>query len=104
VELDSTPRTVATVLSHARDGYAKLLAVAETIEDEWSETNELATAWQDRFDVLESARGTEPVDDRIGGAIDALVGEAATIDDPHRAIDWLSTFPQVLLIAFGEQP
>jgi hypothetical protein len=104
VELDSTPRTVAAVLGDARDGYAELLAVAETIEDEWSETNELATAWQDRFDVLESARGNEPVDNRVVLAVGALVGEAAAIDDPHRAIDWLSTFPQVLLVALGEQP
>jgi hypothetical protein len=104
VELDSTPGTVAGVLAHARVGYAELLAVAETIEDEWSETNELATAWQDRFDLLESTRGSEAVDGRIVLATRALVAEAATIDDPHRAIDWLSTFPQVLLIALGDQP
>ena len=103
MELDSTPGTVAEALGHARVGYAELLAVAETIEDEWSETNELAAAWQDRFDDVESARGSESVDRRIILATGALVAEAATIEDPHRAIDWLSTFPQVLLIALGEQ-
>jgi hypothetical protein len=30
--------------------------------------------------------------------------QVAALDDPHRAIDWLSTFPQVLLIALGERP
>lgn len=104
MEFDSIPATVAAVLGHARGGYAGLLAVAETIEDEWSETNELATAWENRFDELESGRGNEPVDDRIVFATRALVAESASIDDPHRAIDWLSTFPQVLLIALGEQP
>ena len=29
---------------------------------------------------------------------------AAAITDPHRAIDWLSTYPQVVLIALGERP
>jgi hypothetical protein len=37
-------------------------------------------------------------------AIDAAVGEIARISDPHRAIDWLSTFPQVTLLALGERP
>ena len=30
-------------------------------------------------------------------ALAALAAEVAAIDDPHRAIDWLSTFPQVVL-------
>ena len=30
--------------------------------------------------------------------------EAGLIEDPHRAIDWLSTFPQVVLAAIGERP
>ena len=37
-------------------------------------------------------------------AIDRLVDEVGRITDPHRAIDWLSTFPQVALLALGEQP
>lgn len=31
-----------------------------------------------------------------------LVEEAGRITDPHRAIDWLSTLPQVALAALGE--
>jgi hypothetical protein len=31
-----------------------------------------------------------------------LVAEASSIADPHRAIDWLSTLPQVALAALGE--
>ena len=37
-------------------------------------------------------------------AVDALDRESGAIDDPHRAIDWLSTFPQLLLVALGERP
>jgi hypothetical protein len=98
----SLPGTLGDVLAAARSGYDELLAVAEEIEDEWSETNDLASAWAARFDEVEAARGNEPASPRIGAAVAALVEEARAIDDPHRAIDWLSTFPQVLLIALGE--
>jgi len=37
-------------------------------------------------------------------AVDRLIDEVGRIADAHRAIDWLSTFPQVLLAAMGEQP
>ena len=30
-------------------------------------------------------------------AVDRAIDEIGRIDDPHRAIDWLSTFPQVVL-------
>ena len=33
-----------------------------------------------------------------------LIAEVGLITDPHRAIDWLSTFPQVVLLAAGERP
>ena len=34
-------------------------------------------------------------------AIDRAIDEIGRIEDPHRAIDWLSTFPQVVLVALG---
>ena len=39
-----------------------------------------------------------------GPAIDRAIDEIGRIADPHRAIDWLSTFPQVVLLALGERP
>jgi hypothetical protein len=39
-----------------------------------------------------------------GAAVARAVGEARLISDPHRAIDWLSTLPQVVLVALGERP
>jgi hypothetical protein len=50
------------------------------------------------------SRGADPAGPGVAAAIGLLSAEAAAIDDPHRAIDWLSTFPQVLLIAVGERP
>ena len=50
------------------------------------------------------ARGHEPAGDGVAEAVAILSAEVGAIDDPHRAIDWLSTFPQVLLVAVGENP
>lgn len=96
--------SVAAVLGVARDGYDDLFAVAEAIEDEWPDSDALATAWRDRLDEVEAARGDEAVTASVVSAVEALVAEASRIDDPHRAIDWLSTYPQVLLLALGERP
>ena len=42
--------------------------------------------------------------DEASAAIDLAVDEIGRIEDPHRAIDWLSTFPQVVLLAMDERP
>jgi hypothetical protein len=38
----------------------------------------------------------------VTAAVDAAIAEIDAIADPHRAIDWLSTFPQVVLLALGD--
>jgi hypothetical protein len=43
-------------------------------------------------------------DAAVDAAVDAAIEEAGLITDPHRAIDWLSTFPQVVLLAVGSTP
>ena len=48
-----------------------------------------------------AARGDESLAPGTRPAVARVVDEAALIDDPHRAIDWLSTLPQVVLIALG---
>jgi hypothetical protein len=99
-----TGLTIAAVLDAARPAYDRLLERAEEVEDEWSYVNDLATAWIERMDDVAEARGHEPAPAGVAAAVPALVAEVAALDDPHRAIDWLSTFPQVLLIALGERP
>jgi hypothetical protein len=94
--------SISVVLDGARAAYADLLALGEEIEDEWSETNDLAAAWGERFAEIDAQRGPEPATEQLVAAAAALADEARAIDDPHRAIDWLSTFPQVLLVALGE--
>jgi hypothetical protein len=96
--------TVGDAIAVARPAYDDLTALAEDVEDEWSYINDLAAAWIERLDAVVDARGDEPAGGGVAEAIPALVAEVAALDDPHRAIDWLSTFPQVLLTALGEQP
>ena len=96
--------SLADALAQAHAAYDGLLERAEEIDDEWSYVNDLATAWRTRLDEVEASRDGEPTSAELEAAVDALVAEARAIDDPHRAIDWLSTFPLVLLSALGERP
>jgi len=99
----ASPRLADTIAT-AWLAYEDLVALGEEIEDEWSYVNDLAEAWRGRVVEVEQARGRETIEPEVAAAIEALVAEAGAIDDPHRAIDWLSTFPQVLLVALGERP
>ena len=96
--------TIGEAIAAARRAYDELAGYAEDVEDEWSYINDLAAAWTERMDAVADARGALPAAAGIPEAVAALAAEAAAIDDAHRAIDWLSTFPQVLLVALGEQP
>ena len=87
----------------AADAYETLSELGEEIEDEWTYVTELTTSWLDRIDELIEARGTEAAGEPEQAAIAQLIDEVGRITDPHRAIDWLSTFPQVVLLTFGEQ-
>jgi hypothetical protein len=96
--------TVADAIDAARSAYDGLVELAEEVDDEWSYVNDLATAWRDRFDEVAAVDGRAFVGPGVLLAVATLDAEAASIDDPHRAIDWLSTFPQVLLTALGARP
>ena len=79
-----------------------LADLGESIDDEWSYVNDLRQAWTDRLAEAGSGpAGGQPADPAVIAAIDAAIDEAARISDPHRAIDWLSSLPQVVLLAAG---
>ena len=99
-----SPATVAEAIERALSAYAALAELGEDIEDEWSYVNDLASAWRDRLETVATARPDASVDAATDAAIDLAIDEIARITDPHRAIDWLSTFPQVTLLALGETP
>jgi hypothetical protein len=94
--------TVAECIARSLEGFEALATTAEPVEDEWQYVTDLGTVWRARLSAVGAARAAEPAPDSAAAAIDALVAEAALITDPHRAIDWLSTLPQVALAALGE--
>jgi len=98
------PATVAQAIDRVLTAYADLTALGEEIEDEWSYVNDLATAWRERLEDVADARSDALLSDEVDAAIDRAIDEIDRIADPHRAIDWLSTFPQVTLLALGEAP
>ena len=98
------PATVAQAIDRVLTAYADLTALGEEIEDEWSYVNDLATAWRERLEAVADARPDAQLGDDVDAAIDRAIDEIDRITDPHRAIDWLSTFPQVTLLALGETP
>ena len=96
--------TIDAAIARALDTYASLTELGEEIEDEWTYVDDLSTAWRDKLEEVAATRHGERVDDAVRTAIDQAALEVGRITDPHRAIDWLSTFPQVVLVALGELP
>ena len=96
--------TIRDLIDRALDAYARLEERGEEIEDEWSYVADLSDAWRTRFDAVASHRGSAEATDEATVAVDLAIDEIGRIEDPHRAIDWLSTFPQVVLLSLGERP
>jgi hypothetical protein len=100
--IEAEPSTVGAAIELALEAYAALTSLAEDIEDEWTFVDDLSTAWRERLEALAAVHPGQPVPIDVGAAIRVAIEEIERIRDPHRAIDWLSTFPQVVLVALGE--
>ena len=96
--------SVEEAIDRALAAYARLTEQAEAVEDEWSYVNDLSSAWRDRLELAAESVTSGPLDPAVDAAVERLIDEVDRITDPHRAIDWLSTFPQVALLALGETP
>jgi hypothetical protein len=96
--------TIRDAIERALDAYLVLAELGEEIEDEWSYVTDLTEAWRTRFDEVIARQGETDASDELSAVIDRAIDEIGRIDDPHRAIDWLSTFPQVVLVAMGARP
>jgi hypothetical protein len=96
--------TLDAAIDRALGAYADLALLGEEIEDEWTYVNDLATAWRERLEAVGASRRGEATSPAVDAAIDHAIEEVGRITDPHRAIDWLSTFPQVVLLAIGSTP
>lgn len=93
--------TVSALVGRAIAAHEALEAVAEPVEDEWQYVADLGAAWRARLRAAGAARTEEATPDVVA-AVDRVIDEAALVSDPHRAIDWMSTLPQVVLLALGE--
>ncbi len=92
--------TCAALLALAVEAEEALADLGESIDDEWSYVNDLRQAWTDRLTDLAATPGAAaPAGAEVVEAIRLAIEEAARISDPHRAIDWMSTLPQVVLLA-----
>jgi acyl-CoA reductase-like NAD-dependent aldehyde dehydrogenase len=98
------PTTVSDAVDRALAAYADLQAVAEEVEDEWMYIQDLTAAHRERLEAAVAADGDRELDPATGAAVEAACDEIGRIVDPHRAIDWLSTFPSVVAISLGMEP
>ena len=94
--------SIADLVDRALAGFEALAATAEPTADEWQYLTDLDTVWKARLRAVAEARGAELAPPGAEDALEVLVAEAGRITDPHRAIDWMSTLPQVALAALGE--
>jgi hypothetical protein len=94
--------TIAVLIDRALAAFGGLVSVAAPVADELQYVADLETVWSARLRAVAETRGTEVAGADVADAIAALAEEAARIEDPHRAIDWLSTLPQVALAALAE--
>jgi hypothetical protein len=92
-----------TVLDRALTGYEALIDLAHTIDDEWQYVTDLAAVWRGRLTAVAASRTRDAAERPVQVAAERAIEEIGLITDPHRAIDWLSTFPQLILLAIGEE-
>ena len=100
----AAPATRAGGVERALAAFDDLVELGETVQDEWTYVNDLAAAG--RAAIRTAGGGPEaaatPLAASRAAAILAATAEIARIEDPHRAIDWLSTFPAVVALALGD--
>jgi hypothetical protein len=85
----------------AAEAYRALADLAETVEDEWQYVTDLVDAYLPSIEALTAADAGRALTVAQIAAVDELIAEIALITDPHKAIDWLSTFPHVVALALG---
>jgi hypothetical protein len=93
--------TLAEVIGRALQAYAALGELGESVADEWQYVTDLVTVHSADLRAMASAAPDRVLPSDRAAAVDVVIEEIGLIEDPHRAIDWLSTFPQVVRIAVG---
>jgi hypothetical protein len=82
------------VTGRAAEAYRALADLAETVEDEWQYVTDLVDAYLPAIEALADVDGGGRAPTAAETeAVDEAIAEIGLITDPHKAIDWLSTFP-----------
>ena len=87
------------LFERAATAYRVLADLAETVEDEWEYVTDIAEAYLPEIGALGGRTGALGLGAVV--AIDEAIAEIGAITAPHKAIDWLSTFPHVVALAAG---
>jgi hypothetical protein len=92
---------IGSVVDRALVAYRALAELGESIADEWQYVNDLVAVHGADLRGLVAASPARTVAPEAVAAVDTAIEEIALIADPHRAIDWLSTFPQIVRLALA---
>jgi hypothetical protein len=96
IEARATGVTPAEVAERALAAYGELAELGEQVADEWQYINDLVAVHSADLRALAATDPDRLMSAAAVGAVDLAIEEIRLIADPHRAIDWLSTFPQVV--------
>jgi hypothetical protein len=89
------------VVERAVEAYQTLADLAEAVEDEWQYVTDLTDAYLPSIQALAEANPGLSLTAEQVAAVDEAIAEIGLITDPHKAIDWLSTFPHLVALALG---
>jgi hypothetical protein len=89
------------IVERAVEAYQALADLAEAVEDEWQYVTDLADAYLPSIRALAEANPGRSLTANQVAAVDETIAEIGLITDPHKAIDWLSTFPHLVALALG---
>lgn len=90
---DTAERAVAAL--------AELAELGEQVSDEWQYINDLVAVQSADLRALVTADPDRLLSPAAVAAVDLAIEEIRLITDAHRAIDWLSTFPQVVRLVLS---
>ena len=91
------------LVERALEAYQALTDLGEQIADEWQYVTDLSATWAAELRQLALA-DPRPIDAATADAVSAAIDEIGLVTDPHRAIDWLSTFPQIVRFVLESRP
>ena len=94
--------TIAELVERSGVAIDALATIGEAVAEEWQYIADVRLTWLRALDAVAEARGARAAAAETEAAVERLIDEIGRISDPHRAIDWLSTFPQAALLVLVE--